>query len=265
MDSMQVYRRMDIGTAKPNRLQRRNIRHHMIDIVEPSQEFTVAEFRRAGRKVIDRAGAPLVIAGGSGLHFRSLVDPMNFAPTDSGLRMRLESAPLSSLIAELIDHDPDAGSVIDLANGRRVVRAVEVFRLTGETPSARMASAESSDLRRYVSEVDFRGFGLDPGELVDSRIDDRLRSMRRGGLVDEVRMLQPTLGRTASRAVGYREVLRHLDGESDLNEAFEEIAKSTRNLARRQRTWFQRDPRIQWIPWVDDPSKSARRIVDSLT
>jgi tRNA dimethylallyltransferase len=264
IDSMQVYRGMDVGTAKPTIVERRGVAHHLIDVADPEDEFSVAEFRRLGRSIIDRATAPLVIAGGSGLHFRALVDPMSFAPTDETTRAELEARPLRPLVEELTGADPTAGEHVDLANHRRVVRAVEILRLTGETPSRRAASAEADDLRRYVPEIEFTAVGVDPGELTDSRIDGRLDDMRSGGLVDEVTRLRERLGRTARTAVGYREMIDHLEGRATLRETFQAIGRNTRKLAKKQRTWFQRDPRIRWIPWVDDPTERIERALEVL-
>lgn len=264
VDSMQVYRGMDIGTAKPTLLERRGVVHHMIDVVDPEAGFTVAEFRLMGRRILDHAEHPIVICGGSGLHFRALVDPMSFAPTDPAVREELEAADPGHLRQELFRADPDAPAHVDVSNPRRVLRAIEILRLTGQTPSARAASAEADELRRYVSEVDFAAVGLDPGELLNDRIDARLRGMRSGGLVDEVRRLKDRLGRTARGAVGYREVLSYLAGELSEAEAFEEAARKTKKLARRQRTWFQRDPRIRWIPWLDDATARAERALEAI-
>lgn len=265
VDSMQVYRGMDVGTAKPTMIERRGVAHHMIDIVDPSDEYSVAEFRRAGRAIISRASKPLIISGGSGLHFRSLVDPMTFAPTDPALRSALETKPTEDLVGELLDTDERAGDHVDLQNPRRVVRAVEVLRLTGETPSARAASDEAEAVRRYVPEIEFRAVGVDPGSELDARVDDRLASMRSGGLVEEVRRLQPVLGRTARTAVGYREILMHIDGECSEEEALAEASKNTKKLAKKQRTWFQRDPRIRWIPWSDDAAERTDRALEILS
>ncbi len=265
VDSMQVYRGMDIGTAKPTVVERRGVTHHMIDVAEPEEEFTVAEFRRMGRKVMESANAPLVIAGGSGLHFRALVDPMNFAPTDRGLRLELEQSEADELAAELLAEDPHAAMHVDMANPRRVLRAVEVLRLTGETPTSRAASAEADEVRRYEPEFSFQAIGIDPGDLLDDRIDRRLADMRAGGLVDEVRRLRPRLGRTARSAVGYREILLHLTGETTEEEAFAAASGKTKKVAKKQRTWFQRDPRIRWIPWLEDPDHRSDRAMEALS
>jgi tRNA dimethylallyltransferase len=252
VDSMQVYRGMDIGTAKPSLIERRGIRHHMIDVVDPESEFTVAEFRRQGRAVMDSADSPLIIAGGSGLHFRALVDPMTFAPTDPGLRLELEGSQLADLVSELKLADPAAESHVDFANLRRVIRAVEILRLSGETPSQRATTIEAENIRRYVADVDFAAVGVDAGDTTETRIDTRLVDMRRSGMTDEVIGLRGRMGRTARGAVGYRELLSHLEGTSTEEEAYRLAATGTKKLARKQRTWFRRDPRVRWIPWAED-------------
>lgn len=265
VDSMQVYRDMDIGTAKPTVIERRGVPHHMIDICDPSEDFSVAEFRRRGRAVIHSSARPLIIAGGSGLHFRSLVDPLTFAPTDAELRAELERADHQALVGELVGLDPEADHHVDLHNPRRVLRAVEIARLTGETPSIRARTDEAEHVRRYKSELRFEAVGVDPGERLDSRIDRRIGEMRAGGLVSEVRHLQGRLGRTARSAVGYREILAHLRGEMNEAEAFRATSQSTKKLAKRQRVWFQRDPRIRWIPWSDDAAERAERALEILS
>ncbi len=261
VDSMQVYRGMDVGTAKPTMLERREVVHHMIDVVEPEDEFSVAEFRRLGRQLMAEDGPPVLITGGSGLHFRSLVDPMNFAPTDEALRSVLEEVDVEELVEELTAADPDSGRHVDLSNPRRVIRAVEIFRLTSETPSSRAATAERRDVTMYKSEVDFKAVGVDPGAELDERIRDRLHAMRSEGLLDEVNRLQGRLGRTAARAVGYRELTRHLSGELSIDDAFAEIERNTRRLAKKQRTWFHRDPRVEWIPWLETESDRTERVL----
>ena len=264
-DSMQVYRGMNIGTAKPTIIERRGVTHHLIDVVEPEHEFSVADYRRLGRRVIDSSPVPLIITGGSGLHFRALVDPMSFAPTDDELRVDLEERTLDDLVADLTALDPEAPQFVDMANKRRVVRALEIARLTGETPSLRARSAEAEDLRRYVPDIEFTAVGIDPGSALDERIDQRLHEMRQGGLVEEVDGLQDRLGRTARSAVGYREILDHLAGKLTIDEAFDAIAQNTRRLARKQRTWFQRDPRIRWIPWIEDEADRVERAMEILS
>jgi tRNA dimethylallyltransferase len=257
---------MDIGTAKPTMLERRGVPHHMVDVAEPEEEFSVARFRMLGRGVLAESDAPvMVITGGSGLHFRALVDPMSFAPTDSETRAELEVRDPESLVEELLAADPGAASHVDLANPRRVVRALEVYLLTGETPSSRADTAEAEEVRRYVAEIEFEAVGVDPGGDLDARVERRLASMRDGGLVDEVRSLAPRLGRTARSAVGYREILDALAGKTSVEAAFEHAAAATKKLARKQRTWFQRDPRIRWIPWIEDVEQRTGRILETFT
>lgn len=143
VDSMQVFRGMDIGTAKPDATTRKRFAYHLVDVADPSDEYTVAEFQAAGATILDHvqsSNGTVVIAGGSGLHFRSLVDPLRFPPTDAVLRAQLESLSADDLKQELTGADPMAVDVMDMANPRRVLRAVEVMRLTGETPTARSVS-----------------------------------------------------------------------------------------------------------------------------
>jgi tRNA dimethylallyltransferase len=264
VDSMQVYRGMDIGTAKPTMLERRGIPHHLIDVAEPEDDFSAAEFRRLGRRVLSESRVPvLIITGGSGLHFRSLVDPMSFAPTDRELRAELEGREEGGLVEELLTVDPAARSYVDLANSRRVIRAVEIYQLTGETPSKRAGTALAEDVRRYVPEVGFEAVGIDPDGALETRVDLRLARMREGGLIDEVRRLAPRLGRTARGAVGYREIISALDDEMPMDEAFARASTNTKKLARKQRTWFQRDPRIRWIPWIEDLDQRTRRVLET--
>jgi tRNA dimethylallyltransferase len=264
VDSMQVYRGMDIGTAKPTMLERRGITHHLIDVAEPEDDFSAAEFRRLGRRVLSESRVPvLIITGGSGLHFRSLVDPMSFAPTDRELRAELEGREEGGLVEELLTVDPAARSYVDLANSRRVIRAVEIYQLTGETPSKRAGTALAEDVRRYVPEVGFEAVGIDPDGALETRVDLRLARMREGGLIDEVRRLAPRLGRTARGAVGYREIISALDDEMPMDEAFARASTNTKKLARKQRTWFQRDPRIRWIPWIEDLDQRTRRVLET--
>jgi len=261
---MQVYRGMDIGTAKPSILERDGVVHHMIDLVEPEVEYTVAEFRAEARRIIDDSARPIVITGGSGLHFRALVDPMSFAPTDIALRVELEAADTGSLRTELLEADPWAAEHVDMENPRRLVRAVEIFRLTGETPSKRADSEAALRVRRYESEVEFTAVGLDPGESLWERVAERVSAMRSGGLFEEVAGLAPRLGRTARAAVGYRELLPVLAGHADLDDAFATVTRNTMRLAKKQRTWFQRDPRIRWIPWHDDLGDRLERVIEAL-
>ena len=264
---MQVFRGMDIGTAKPGRVVRERFGYHLVDIADPAFEYTVAEFQAAGTRVLDRiesSAGSVVIAGGSGLHFRSLVDPLQFPPTDADLRAELESLSVEDLARELIDSDPAAAEAIDMANPRRVLRAVEIMRLTGATPTSRAASPEAQAVRRYEPRRGFMAIGVDPGTGIRQRIEQRFDGMLKDGLVDEVAALAPVLGRTARQAVGYRELLPVVEQGTDLAAARDEAIRATASLAKRQRTYFRRDPRIRWIPWHHAPDQMLRSALDQL-
>jgi len=253
VDSMQVYRRMDVGTAKPTPADRARVTHHMVDIVEPSEAYSVAEFRIEARRSTELITAPVVVAGGSGLHFRSLVDPLDFGPTDSAVRTALEASETTNLCDRLLAADPNAADHVDLANRRRVVRAMEILELSGATPSERAASSRAQAVRGYESELPLVAVGVDAGDGLAARIEARFDQMLADGLVDEVTGLIDIWGPTASQAVGYREMSRVVAGEWSLDEGRRRSIEATTALARRQRTYFRRDPRIVWLQWDDDP------------
>lgn len=252
VDSMQVYRGMDIGTAKPSPAERRRVRHHMIDIVDPEQIYTVAQFRRAARLALHASSAEKVlVVGGSGLHFRSVVDPMTFRASDPWVRKQVESEDLQALVAELLDADPDAGAHVDLANPRRVVRSVEALRISGLTPSGLASTEERRRFSAYEPELDFVGVALDRADL-DERVGVRLADMRRLGLMEEVERLAPRLGPTASLAVGYQQLLPVVRGKMSVDGGFEAAEHATMRLVKHQRTYFRRDPRLRWFQ-ADSP------------
>lgn len=261
VDSMQVYRGMDIGTAKPSVEERSQVTHHMIDLVEPSEDYTVAEFQRAGRGVVGTS--PVIIVGGSGLHFRAIVDPLEFPPSDPEVRERLEAAEPAMLRAELEAIDP--GAPIDMSNARRVVRAMEIYELTGDTPSMRAGTQAARAVAGYEPLHEFRAVGVDPGSALPERISHRLDSMRREGLLEEVARLAGRMGRTAAQAVGYKELLPVVANLASADDGFAAAAAATRRLAKRQRTYFRRDPRINWLPWCDDVGTLAERAFEELT
>ena len=205
-------------------------------------------------------GTPAVIVGGSGLHFRALVDPLTFGPTDPAMRMDLEAVDLEDLVVELLAADPAAADHVDLANPRRVVRAVEILRLTDETPSERASRPETDALRSYRPVVAHRVVGVDPGEQLEARVAGRFDDMLAAGLLDEVAGLAGRLGRTARQAVGYKELLAVVTGEHSLAVARGDAIRATLAVAKRQRTFFRRDPRIRWIPWDDDPDVRWMRV-----
>jgi tRNA dimethylallyltransferase len=255
VDSMQVYRGMDIGTAKASAELQGRVSHHLVDLVDPSDSFSVAQFQAAGRGVLDaldRRAIRAVVAGGSGLHFRALVDPLEFPPTDDDVRRELEAVEPDALVAELRAADPEVDSHVDLANPRRVLRAVEILRLTGATPSQRASSPEAAAVRSYHPVRPICAIGLDPGNRLAERVERRFDAMLEAGLLDEVTHLAPSLGATARHAVGYKELLGVVAGQTSVEEARQRAIHATLALAKRQRTFFRRDPRIQWIPWHDD-------------
>jgi len=260
VDSMQVYRGMDIGTAKPSPEERAAVPHHLIDIADPADAFSVAEFQRAGRKVIadgQSAGERILIVGGSGLHFRALVDPLDFPPSDPVIRAEIETMPLPEAVQHLLAADAQAGSLVDLANPRRVVRALEVFRTTGATPTTRSTTPEAEAIRSYRGLWPVAGIGVDPGPALGDRIRQRFVAMLAAGLQSEVELLAPRLGVTAAQGVGYRELLRVVRGEWTLDRATRTAIAATAALARRQRTFHRRDPRVRWLEWDDEPSLVA--------
>jgi len=249
-DAMQVYRGMDIGTAKISPTERAGVPHHLLDILDVTETATVAEFQQLARTAIDdcidRQRTP-VLAGGSALYIRAILDDFVFPGTDPVVRARLEAEleahGSGALHSRLRAVDPKAAEQILPSNGRRIVRALEVIAITGRPFSA--------GLPAYESDYDVVQVGLDCDEAeLDARVDARVQRMFDDGLVDEVRRLVGVglrEGRTAPRALGYQQVLAMLDGRCTEVEAREETARATRRFVRRQRSWFRRDPRIHWV------------------
>ena len=245
-DSMTVYRGMDIGTAKPTRDDRARIPHHLIDVVDPGDAFSVARYQRLARdamsEIRSRGAVPLV-AGGSGLYFRAAVDDLDFPPTDADVRSRLEREDDETLAVRLKREDPEAATFVDLANRRRVVRALEVIEITGK-PFSSFRDAWG----RYTPAI---VAGLTPPlKIVDARIEQRLHDMVGRGLLDEVRGLMNSGFRdalTRSQAIPYRQAVELVEGSLSEDAFFEQAARATRRLARRQLSWFRRDPRIRWF------------------
>ena len=253
LDSMQVYRGMDIGTAKASAADQRRVPHAMIDLVDPAEEYSVRDFQTEARRIIDTSETPVLLVGGSGLHMRAVIDPLEFLPTDHTVRLELEETEPAALVTELLSADPAAGDRVDLANPRRVVRAVEVHRLTGRTPNDIAEDPPRQAVARYESRYPCRIVGVDPGKGLAANIDHRLDSMMRAGLLAEVDRLQGALGRTAAQAVGYAQLLPVVAGAEPLEQGVAATRKATWELARRQRAWFRRDPRITWLdPSADD-------------
>ena len=262
-DAMQVYRGMDVGTAKLPVGERRGIRHHLLDLLDVTETATVAQFQGWARAAIDDIrgrGATPVLVGGSALYTRAVLDRFEFPGTDESLRRELEAelerighAALHERLARL---DPEAGARILADNGRRVVRALEVIALTGRPYSASLPQLEYADPLTLQVGVD-----IDRPTL-EARIDQRVREMYDAGLVEEVeRLLDLGLerGRTASRAIGYAEAAAYLRGEMSRDDAVLRTQAATRRFARRQDSWFRKDPRVLWVRY-DDPDRLERAV-----
>jgi len=260
-DAMQVYRGMDIGTAKLPVAERRGIAHHLLDLLEVTEPAAVAEFQAWAHQVIEDCrgrGAVPVLVGGSALYTRAVLDVFEFPGTDPELRARyaerLEAEGAEVLHAELAELDPVAASGIIATNGRRIVRALEVIALTGQPFTATLPEPAYRDPDTVQIGVDI------DRDTLDTRIAQRVEAMWSAGLVDEVRRLADTGlrdGLTASRAIGYRQVLAFLDGDLTEDQAREQTISGTRRFARRQDGWFRKDPRIHWVRY-DDPDRLER-------
>ena len=252
VDSMLVYRGMDVGTAKPTSEQQARIPHHLLDLVEPSEPFSVAAFQAAARDAADdvrRRGPQRLLVGGSGLYFRAVVDGLEFPGTEPETRGTLEGEADAlgpdRMHRRLAEMDPVAASKIDPANIRRTVRALEVAAITGNPFSSYAAAWESYPPER----VRVAGIGLTPEQL-SQRVEMRVQEMLAAGWLDEVdKLVAAGFGGwlTSSQAIGYAELARHLEHELSLEDVVQQTVKRTRNLARRQMAWFRRDPRIRWF------------------
>jgi tRNA dimethylallyltransferase len=260
-DSMQLYQGMDIGTAKEPEAARRGVPHHLLDIWPVTRAANVADYQKLARAAIDdiiARGRVPVLVGGSGLYIRAALDDLDFYGTDRGTRDRIETelaeVGAAALHERLASLDPAAAAAILPGNGRRIVRALEVIELTGGAFTATMPAYEQ--IRPAVQ------IGLTmPRPELGQRIAARVEAMWQAGLDAEVRALVRVGlrdGATASRAIGYQQLLRHLDGELTLDEAREETIKATRRFARRQESWFRRDPRVRWL----DASGPAGSLAD---
>lgn len=271
VDSMQVYRGMDIGTAKPSATDQTRLKHHLLDWVDLDQGFDAAAFRNAALPLIESllaSGKTPVLCGGTGLYFAALRHGVGVAPASSPeLRKNLDAVSLDELLDELRRRDPPVYSKIDRHNRRRVVRAVEVLRLTGKPYSAQRSRWPHHEPDQAGEIEDgWQGFGLlrAPGELA-ARIDARVEQMFDNGLIEETkRLLELGLAenRTAMQAIGYRQVVEHLHGERSLAETKELIKRKTRQLAKRQMTWFRKQMRVTWLSVTASETSAgiARRI-----
>ena len=262
-DALQFYRGMDIGTAKLPVAERRGIPHHLLDILEITQEASVADFQAQARAAIEEIssrGLRPILVGGSGLYVRAALDVLEFPPTDPAVRARIEAEAaergLSALRARLAEVDPVSAE--RLGDERRVVRALEVFELTGRPFASFMPT------REYLRPTVQIGLDLDR-TVLHERLHARVVAMVQAGLLDEVRELATRglrSGKTASRAIGYAQALKVLDGEESLDWAIEDTTVATRKFARRQITWFRGDPRVSWLdPTAPGFLEAALRLV----
>lgn len=257
VDSMQVYRGMDVGTAKPSAEERARIRHHLIDVVDVSENFDAAKFVELARGTTPSVA---VYCGGTGLYFNALLQGLGKSPPgDPQVRAELEAKSLDALLEELRAVDAAAYEMIDRSNSRRVIRALEVIRLTGR-PFAE-SRAEWTEITEPI-------LGLEmPREELNRRIDARVDEMFKRGLVEETRHLLARglrENRTASQALGYRQVIDHLDGKLSLSETIALVKTRTRQFAKRQMTWFKRQLPVRWMQVTprDSPTEIARRLID---
>jgi tRNA dimethylallyltransferase len=257
-DAMQQYAGMDVGTAKLPVAERRGIPHHLLDVLEVTEPASVAGFQQQARELIgelrDRGVTP-VLVGGSALYTRAVLDRFDFPGTDDEVRGRweaeLDRVGSPALHAVLAERDPEAAAGILPDNGRRIVRALEVVELTGRPFSASLPRLEYAEPRTVQIGVDIER------EELDGRIEARVDAMFDAGLVEEVRRLLDAglaEGRTAPRAIGYREVAAYLRGETSEEAAREATKAATRRFARRQDSWFRKDPRVVWVRY-DDPRR----------
>jgi len=259
LDSMQVYRGLDVGTAKPTVAERSAVPHHVIDVAEPTEEWSAMRHQAAARAAVSgiaARGKRALLVGGTGLYVQAVVDDLRFPSEDPDLRADLEAMTaepggVAAAYEELQRRDPDAAEKIDPHNARRIVRALEVIRLTG-----RPFSSFGSGLDQFgPTAFPVRMVGVwVPRDMLNAHIATRFAAMRDAGLVDEVRRLLdgPPLSRTASQAIGYKEIIGAISDDGSLDDAFETAVRRTRSFARRQRMWFRRDPRITWLGATDN-------------
>lgn len=263
VDSMTVYRGMDIGTAKATPEHRAQVTYHLLDLIEPDQEFTVAQFQREAREAQDLVwalGGSVLYVGGTGLYGRAVIDNLDIPGQYLDVRVTLEARvdDVEGMYEELTRLDPVAAARMEPTNVRRILRALEVTLGSG-----RPFSSYGAGLRHYgTPRVVQVGLNCEFGVL-DVRIARRFEAWMERGLLEEVALLRDCgMSRTARQAVGYRELLRHIEEGVELEKCVEDAIVQSRRLARRQRSWFQRDPRVEWF---DDPSDAAKRVDEILS
>lgn len=260
-DSRQIYRGMNIGTAKPTPEEQRSVPHHLIDIKDPGEDYTVADYQHDAiasiRDIASRGRIPFLV-GGTGLYVRAVLENLDIpkAQADPALRKKIEEEiakdGLAAVFKRLVALDPDAEGVVDPKNPRRVVRALEVATTTGKPFTAQRKKRQPL--------FDALTLGIDPpAELLRGRIDERIDAMMRAGLVEEVRTLIEKYGQAAGafNAIGYREIIDHLNGTLSLNDAVEAIKMNTWHYAKRQRTWFKKMSSIRWTDTYENAMEAV--------
>jgi len=268
-DSMQLYKGMDIGTAKLTMAERQGITHHLLDLVDVKTDVTVSWYQELARAKIDElrgAGKSVVVVGGTGLYIKAILDDLNFPETDPEVRMKLnqeaEKIGGDAMHQKLAKLDPAASLAIPKENVRRVIRALEVIEITGKPFTAILPREDST---KYPDALQF-GLAMDRQSL-DIRIDNRVAKMWEAGFVDEVDELinQGILeGKTAQAAIGYAQIIRMKHGSMSQEEAIEDTARATRQYARRQETWFSRDLRITWLSATSNLSERKASLLQAI-
>ena len=250
-DSMQVYRRMDIGTAKPTLEERGGIPHYMLDVAEPDEDFSVSRYCKQASPIIDdilAQGKTAIIVGGTGLYMDSLIKGNDFAPFPStGMRERLEAQPIADVYAQLRSVDPETAARLHLSDKKRIIRAMEVYLETGETITEHNRRTQA--IPPKYTPVWFALEDENRQDLYD-RIDRRVEIMLKQGLIEEIRALLASgisAKCTAMQAIGYKEFVSALDGQISLEEAAAQVQQASRHYAKRQLTWFRRNPHIHWL------------------
>ena len=258
VDSMQVYRGMDIGTAKPTPAEQTRVRHHLIDLVDPSDEFTVAQFQHAYRALNPSVGRAILV-GGTGLYHRAVLDELDLPGEWPALRAELLTQPVAALHARLAELDPAAAAKMEPSNQRRIVRALEVTLGSG-----RPFSSFGPGLEAYppnpIAQIGLRWTRAVLADRIQQRVDEMLAA----GLLGEVARLLDApggLSRTAAQALGYKELIAHLRGDVALDAAVAQIVVRTRQFAVRQLRWFGRDPRVAWVDVEHDPVAEVAPVV----
>ena len=262
MDSMAIYQGMNIGTATPSDEEQREVQHHLINIVEPTEEFSVSQFQEAANnslKEIERRKQKALLVGGTGLHVRAVVDNLSIPGQFPEVKREIESEfDTAKLYKQLENLDPDAAKKMESTNRRRVVRALEVTLGSGK-PFSQFGPGMDS-----YPPTPFTQVGLQLSrETIDKRISERYEQQIANGFLEEVEtVMAKGISRTAAPALGYKEFYSHLRGECSLEEATEKAVIATRRFARRQERWFRRDPRIKWLEVTEDPSEVLLELLE---